>query len=193
MVTFQVLADGNFPPPERSARSEGDGPDDIGGRSEPNRSHNDGKILIPAPGLLLSGAPRDGSDAKARSVHGVDDTGSSTGAPPSSPSGPRESDIAGSLQPWDVLSWGPTMRWASWTCTICLGAYHVGESVTWSSNSECDHCFHTSCIEEWLLRRPPYRPPRRQQARETGGNSYAVPACPNCRRDFVKDPYEIDG
>ena len=38
------------------------------------------------------------------------------------------------------------------SCWICLEAFQVGEMVSWSSTSDCDHVFHPSCIETWLLR-----------------------------------------
>ena len=38
-------------------------------------------------------------------------------------------------------------------CTICLEAFQVGDSVSWSTDPTCGHVFHHSCIREWLLRR----------------------------------------
>merc|ERR1712226_657984 len=38
----------------------------------------------------------------------------------------------------------------SLTCSICLGDFTVGDCVAFSSNSECNHSFHHSCIAEWL-------------------------------------------
>lgn len=38
------------------------------------------------------------------------------------------------------------------SCWICFEAFQVGEMVSWSSTSDCDHVFHPSCIEAWLLR-----------------------------------------
>jgi Ring finger domain len=69
--------------------------------------------------------------------------------------------------------WGES-RWAPGTCSICLCPYQVGETICWSSNRQCDHCFHSSCIETWLLR-------------QRDG-----PLCPICRRDFLIDPYDVD-
>lgn len=61
------------------------------------------------------------------------------------------------------------------TCAICLCDYEVGTDVVWSSNSLCEHVFHVECIEAWLIKQ-----------REG-------PLCPCCRRDFVIDPYDVDG
>jgi Ring finger domain len=93
------------------------------------------------------------------------------------------------------------MRWAAGSCTICLASYQVGESVAWSSHPECEHCFHTSCIEEWVLRK---RPPKNRRRRGATGNDHddnegadddgSVPLCPNCRRPFVAaGPFEGGG
>jgi Ring finger domain len=87
------------------------------------------------------------------------------------------------------------MRWAAGSCTICLASYQVGDSVTWSSNPKCEHCFHTSCIEEWVLRRRPQTNNDRRR-RASGTNNHdevghdhdddgSAPRCPNCRRPFV--------
>jgi hypothetical protein len=36
-------------------------------------------------------------------------------------------------------------------CLICLEPFLVDEFASWSSTDDCDHAFHPSCIEEWLL------------------------------------------
>jgi hypothetical protein len=60
-------------------------------------------------------------------------------------------------------------------CTICLCNYEIGTDIVWSSNSVCDHAFHSECIEQWLM------------------NQREGPLCPCCRRDFILDPYDLDG
>ena len=59
-------------------------------------------------------------------------------------------------------------------CVICLQQYEIGEEIVWSSNPDCEHVFHESCIERWLIK-------------QRGG-----PLCPNCRRDFIIDPYDLE-
>jgi Ring finger domain len=72
----------------------------------------------------------------------------------------------------------PTWRDASGTCAICLGQYVAGETVAWSSNALCEHCFHLECIEAWLHKQ----------------RTFALGAlCPVCRRDFLVDPCFGDG
>ena len=58
-------------------------------------------------------------------------------------------------------------------CSICLCEYTVGSDIVWSSNPQCDHVFHTNCIEQWLMK-------------QRDG-----PLCPCCRRDFVIDPFDL--
>jgi len=58
-------------------------------------------------------------------------------------------------------------------CSICLCEYTIGSDIVWSSNPQCDHVFHTKCIEQWLMK-------------QRDG-----PLCPCCRRDFVIDPFDF--
>lgn len=58
-------------------------------------------------------------------------------------------------------------------CSICLCEYTPGSDIVWSSNPQCYHVFHTSCIEQWLMK-------------QRDG-----PLCPCCRRDFVVDPFDF--
>lgn len=60
-----------------------------------------------------------------------------------------------------------THRYVTQSCAICLQPYQMGETVTWSSNPNCIHCFHTDCIVPWLIRK-------------TSGKQ-----CPCCRQRFV--------
>ena len=50
-------------------------------------------------------------------------------------------------------------------CPICLKRYRDGDDICWSPNDECDHCFHSSCMMEWL----------KYHSR-----------CPYCRRSYLK-------
>jgi hypothetical protein len=49
-------------------------------------------------------------------------------------------------------------------CPVCMEALEVGELVSWSSNTHCEHVFHHCCIKEWLLKRE---------------------CCPCCRQTFL--------
>lgn len=74
----------------------------------------------------------------------------------------------------DPLSHSGT-RLVPCVCVICLGQYEVGEEIVWSSNPLCEHAFHEGCIERWLMK-------------QRGG-----PLCPCCRRDFIIDPFDVEG
>ena len=50
------------------------------------------------------------------------------------------------------------------SCVICLNAYQLSETVSWSSNPGCVHHFHNQCIAKWLTRQVD---------------------CPCCRRVFL--------
>ena len=49
-------------------------------------------------------------------------------------------------------------------CHICLDHFCIGEDVSWSNVSKCEHCFHSKCITEWLLKNE---------------------ACPCCRKNMI--------
>jgi len=59
-------------------------------------------------------------------------------------------------------------RQCSRLCAVCLTQYESGDTIVWSSNSECQHVFHEKCIISWLMR-------KRNQL------------CPCCRQHFI-DP-----
>lgn len=60
-------------------------------------------------------------------------------------------------------------RHVAGNCVICLTQYTCGETLTWSSNPKCVHCFHQDCIVSWLSKRR-----NREQK-----------PCPCCRQSFV--------
>lgn len=68
-----------------------------------------------------------------------------------------------------------TSRLVPGFCTICLSGFVAGSDIVWSSNKQCEHCFHSECMEQWLTK---------QQHGEG-------PICPCCRRDFIFDAEEF--
>ncbi|KAG7340548.1 ring finger domain containing protein [Nitzschia inconspicua] len=52
-------------------------------------------------------------------------------------------------------------------CAICLCGYEVGDKVTWSKLSECQHVFHHECIVPWLAKK-----------------NEGQPKCPCCRQAY---------
>ena len=53
------------------------------------------------------------------------------------------------------------------SCDICILDYAVGDEVTKSRNTECDHIFHKECILDWMQKKP---------------------TCPCCRRYYLGTP-----
>jgi hypothetical protein len=56
-------------------------------------------------------------------------------------------------------------------CGICLDSFLVQQTVTWSSNPACVHCFHDTCIQSWLFK--------------TYRSKFAKNQCPCCRQAFL--------
>ena len=63
-------------------------------------------------------------------------------------------------------------REISSSCAICINSYRIGDSVVCASNPACNHVFHDSCIEQWLLR-------------QKGAHFL----CPCCRQPFLRDDH----
>ena len=56
-------------------------------------------------------------------------------------------------------------------CSICLEAFEAGEEVSWSRNTECNHCYHQECISQWLIKHD---------------------ECPVCRNDYLFDDWKYN-
>ena len=59
-------------------------------------------------------------------------------------------------------------------CAICLCAYEVGDEITWSPESSCQHAFHKDCIVAWLAKKSSH-------------------LCPCCRQEFCQLEAEDSG
>ena len=75
----------------------------------------------------------------------------------------------------------PTCQYVPNCCAICLASYGIGERVAWSTNPNCKHAFHRSCIVEYLI-----------TMKDGTGNP-----CPICRQPFTNlnnnsSPFLID-
>jgi len=77
--------------------------------------------------------------------------------------------------PLPGLQAAQVLRDVAGECAICISSYKIGDDVVWSSNPLCEHCFHTACMEKWLM------------------EQLAGSLCPCCRRDFVIDPLDKEG
>jgi len=78
-----------------------------------------------------------------------------------------------------------TTRTVVGMCAICLNHYAIHESIVWSPNPDCIHCFHEDCIKSWLLRSS-----RRNAMTSTLTSSHNQSdqndqPCPCCRQPFV--------
>jgi hypothetical protein len=57
-----------------------------------------------------------------------------------------------------------TSQGTSFCCDICLLEFDAGETVSWSRNPKCKHCFHNDCLVDWIKRKA---------------------TCPSCREDYM--------
>lgn len=72
-------------------------------------------------------------------------------------------------------------------CSICLGSFSEGETVSWSG-LDCEHVFHQQCILNWLTTKG-------QQSLDSRNHNNIIQSqigrcdsmkCPNCRQDFIR-------
>jgi Ring finger domain len=119
--------------------------------------HDEESILIeiPLPGLILKHADSTGDDEERDDVNGATVSSLAT-----------------------TTARLGTSRLVPGFCTICLSGFGVGADICWSSNNQCEHCFHCDCIEEWLTK-------QMQRGHATS------PICPCCRRDFIVDTHDL--
>ena len=65
------------------------------------------------------------------------------------------------------------IRSVSGLCAICLEDYKVNDTIAWSSNSECIHCFHEQCFTEASVK--------------LMKESTVSWPCPICRQTFIEE------
>jgi Ring finger domain len=65
-------------------------------------------------------------------------------------------------------------------CPICFEGFEVNESITWSTNLQCQHIFHTNCIKEWLENTGLNQKKFKSDVKKPYNWS-----CPLCRQSFV--------
>lgn len=85
-------------------------------------------------------------------------------------------------------------------CAICLGEFSAGDNITWSSNSQCLHVFHTECVLHWFLvvgRKEQDRRRRRNPNMSAEEDREKICkfslACPCCRQVFYVNTVEEGG
>lgn len=72
-------------------------------------------------------------------------------------------------------------------CAICLAEFEPSERVSWSSNPNCTHVFHSDCVVEWLvsLGRTKSKHVRfSEEPNEAQLLKYQL-ECPCCRQAFI--------
>lgn len=80
---------------------------------------------------------------------------------------------------------GEETRYQDNECSICLGNFSEGETVSWSA-LDCEHIFHQDCLLNWLMTLG------QKSIGNRNGNTimqvhlcrYSM-KCPNCRQDFI--------
>lgn len=71
-------------------------------------------------------------------------------------------------------------------CAICLSHYEIGETIVWSSNTDCRHAFHEECITDWLVKLHVQQPsPPNPPGTTTTPVVVVTTPCPCCRQEFT--------
>lgn len=81
----------------------------------------------------------------------------------------QPTDIPTELAEEQHLEFGVTedQKDTSAECSICLSSFRCNDLVSKSNNRECNHVFHKSCVQEWLILHV---------------------ECPMCREEFLIPP-----
>ena len=71
-------------------------------------------------------------------------------------------------------------------CAICLSEYEKWDRVCWSSNKECTHVFHESCMHQWLMTSGKKKSMNKYFTKHPTHKELLENAfCPCCRQDFT--------
>ena len=71
-------------------------------------------------------------------------------------------------------------------CAICLSEYEKCDRVCWSSNKECTHVFHESCMHQWLMTSGKKKSMNKYFTKHPTHKELLENAfCPCCRQDFT--------
>ena len=80
---------------------------------------------------------------------------------------------------------GEQIRYHDNECSICLGNFSEGETISWSA-LDCEHIFHQDCVLNWLMTLGQKSIGNRNESNimQVRLCRYSM-KCPNCRQDFI--------